>query len=63
VAIKEGFRANSTSVEAIAMNDYLIIVYNKYIVKTEITDSFSEYRVSNIDFIAINIKRYNVILG
>jgi hypothetical protein len=29
----------------------------------EITDLFSEYRVSNVDFIATNIKRYNAILG
>jgi hypothetical protein len=63
MVIKEGFRANSTSVEAITMNDHSIMIYSKYIVKTKITNSFSEYRVSNIDFIATNIKRYNAILG
>jgi hypothetical protein len=37
-------------------------MYNKYIVKIEVTNSFSEYRVSNVDFIATNIKWYNIIL-
>jgi hypothetical protein len=54
--IKEGFQANSTSAGAIAVDGYSIIVYNKHIVKTEVTDSFSEYRVSDIDFIATDIE-------
>jgi hypothetical protein len=56
VAVKEGFRANSMSVDAMAVNGHLIMVYNKYIVKTEVTDSFSECRVSNVNFIVIDIK-------
>jgi hypothetical protein len=39
------------------------MMYSKYIVKMEIINSFSEYYISNIDFIITNIKRYNVILG
>jgi hypothetical protein len=54
--IKEGFRANLTSVEAVIMNDHLIIVYSKYIVKTEITNSFSEYYISDVNFITTDIK-------
>jgi hypothetical protein len=56
MAIKEGFRTNSTSVDAIAIDGYSIIVYSKYIVKMEIINSFSEYYISNVDFIATNIK-------
>jgi hypothetical protein len=63
VAIEEGFRANLTSIGAVAVDGYSIIVYNKHIVKTEVINSFSEYRVSDVDFIATDIKRYNVILG
>jgi hypothetical protein len=56
VAIKEGFQVNSTSIDTKAADGYPIIVYSKYIVKIEITNSSSEYRVSNIEFIATNIK-------
>jgi hypothetical protein len=56
MAVEEGFRANSTSAEAMAVDSYSIIMCNKYIVKTEVTDSFNEYRVSDVDFIATNIK-------
>jgi hypothetical protein len=45
------------------MDGHSIIMYNKYIVKTEVINSFSEGRVFDVDFIATNIKRYNVILG
>jgi hypothetical protein len=54
--IKEGFQANLTLVGAMAVDGYSIIVYNKHIVKTEVINSFSEYHVSNVDFIATNIK-------
>jgi hypothetical protein len=63
VTVEEGFRANSTSVEAVAVDGHSIVVYDKHTVKTEVTDSFSECRVSNVDFIATNIKRYDAILG
>jgi hypothetical protein len=63
VAIKESFQANSTSIGVKAADDYPIIVYNKYIVKIEITNSSNEYRVSDVEFIATNIKRYNAILS
>jgi hypothetical protein len=63
VAVEEGFRANSTSIEAIAIDSHSIMVYSKYIIKIEVTNSFGECRVSNVDFIATNIKRYDVILG
>jgi hypothetical protein len=63
MAIKEGFWANSMLVKVITMDGHLIIVYSKHIVKIEITNSFSEYYVSNVNFIATDIKRYNVILG
>jgi hypothetical protein len=56
VAIEEGFRANLTSVETVAVDDYLIIIYNKHIVKMKVTNSFSEYHVSDVDFITTNIK-------
>jgi hypothetical protein len=29
----------------------------------EVTNSFNEYYISNVDFIATNIKRYNTILS
>jgi hypothetical protein len=45
------------------VDGHSIMMYNKHIVKTEVTNSFSEYYVSDVDFIATNIKRYNVILG
>jgi hypothetical protein len=56
MAVEEGFQANSTSVEAMTVDSYSIVMYSKYIVKTEVTDSFNEYRVSDVDFIATNIK-------
>jgi hypothetical protein len=62
MTIKEGFRANLTLVEAVTMDGHSIMVYNKYIVKMKITNSFSEYYVFDVDFIATNIKRYNTIL-
>jgi hypothetical protein len=61
--IKEGFRANSTLIRAITMDGYSIIIHNKHIVKLKITNLFNEYRVSNVNFIATSIKRYNVILS
>jgi hypothetical protein len=63
VAIEEGFQANSTSAGAVAVDGHSIVVYSKHTVKTEVTDLFSECRVSNVDFIATNIKRYDAILG
>jgi hypothetical protein len=54
--IKEGFQVNLTSARAVAMNDHLIMMYDKHIVKTEVTNSFNEYYVFNVDFIAINIQ-------
>jgi hypothetical protein len=63
VIIKEGFRANSTSIGVKAADGHPIMVYSKHIIKIEITDSSSEYRVFNIEFIVTNIKRYNIILG
>jgi hypothetical protein len=63
VIVEEDFRANLTLVEAVIMDGHSIIVYNKYIVKMEVTNSFSEYCVSDVDFIATDIKRYNTILG
>jgi hypothetical protein len=63
MTIKEGFRVNSTSAGAMAIDGYSIMVYSKHIVKTEITNSFGECRVSDVDFIATNIKRYNIILS
>jgi hypothetical protein len=63
VAVKEGFRANLTSIGAKAADGHPIMVYNKHIVKIEITNSSNEYRVSDIEFITTNIKRYNIILG
>jgi hypothetical protein len=56
MAVKEGFRANSTSIGAKAADGHPIMMYNKYIVKIEITDSSNECRVSNVEFIATNIK-------
>jgi hypothetical protein len=63
MTIKEGFRANSTLVGAITIDGYSIMIYNKHIVKIKVTNSFSEYYISNVDFIATNIKRYNVIFS
>jgi hypothetical protein len=63
VAVEEGFQANSTSIGAKATDGHPIVVYSKHIVKIKITDSSDEYRVSNVEFIATNIKRYDAILG
>jgi hypothetical protein len=48
---------------AMAVDGHSIAMYSKHIIKTEVTDSLSESRVSDIEFIATDIKRYNVILG
>jgi hypothetical protein len=56
MTIKESFRANSTSASTIAVDGHSIIMYNKHIIKIEVINSFSEYHVSDIDFIATNIK-------
>jgi hypothetical protein len=63
VAVKEGFRANSTFMSAMVADDHLIAVYDKHTIKTEITNSHGECRVSEIEFIAMNIKRYDAILN
>jgi hypothetical protein len=62
MAIKEGFQANSTSISAIATDGHLIAIYSKHIIKMKITNSLRKCRVSEIKFIAIDIKRYDVIL-
>jgi hypothetical protein len=41
------------------MDGYSIIIHNKYIVKIKITNLFHEYRVSNVNFIATNIRCYS----
>jgi hypothetical protein len=33
------------------VDGHSIMMYNKYIVKIEVTNSFSEYYISNVDFI------------
>jgi hypothetical protein len=63
VAVEEGFQANSTSISAMAVDGHSIAIYSKHTIKTEITDSRGECRVSEIEFIAMNIKRYDAILG
>jgi hypothetical protein len=63
MAIEEGFQANSMSMSAIAADGHSIAMYGKHIIKMEITDSLRECRVSEIKFIAIDIKRYDTILG
>ena len=44
------------------VNDYLIIVYSQHVINTEITDFSKELCSFKIDFIVIDIKRYNTIL-
>jgi hypothetical protein len=56
VAVKEGFQVNLTFIGAKATDGHLIMVYGKHIVKIEITNSFSEYRVSDVEFIITDIK-------
>jgi hypothetical protein len=63
MAIKEGFRANSSLKNAVTADGYPIIMYNKHTIYIEITNSLNKYRISDIKFIAINIERYNAILG
>jgi hypothetical protein len=46
-----------------AVDGYSITMYDKHIIKTEVTNSLDESRVSDIEFIVTNIKRYNAILG
>jgi hypothetical protein len=61
--IKEGFWANSTLKSVTATDGHPIMIYNKHTIRTEITNSLSEYRVLSVKFITTNIKRYNAILG
>jgi hypothetical protein len=63
VAIEEDFRANSSLIGAMTVDGHSITVYNKHTIKTEVTNSLGEYRVSDIEFIVTNIKRYDAILG
>jgi hypothetical protein len=46
-----------------AVDSHLIAIYDKHIIKMKITNSLKKCRVSEIKFIAINIKRYDAILG
>jgi hypothetical protein len=46
-----------------AADGHSIAMYNKHIIKMKITNSHEECRVSEIEFIATNIKRYDAILG
>ena len=63
VAVEEGFRANSSSKGAVAADGHPIVVYGQHTIRTEITDSLDECRISDIEFIATDIKRYDAILG
>jgi hypothetical protein len=63
VAVEEGFQANSTSMSAMAADGHSIAMYGKHTIKMEITNSLRECRVSEIEFIAMDIKRYDAILG
>ena len=47
---------------AITVNNYLIIVYSQYAVNTEIINFSKELYSFKIDFIVTDIKRYNTIL-
>jgi hypothetical protein len=48
---------------AMAVDGHLITIYDKHIIKMKITNSYEKCRVSEIEFIVMNIKRYDVILG
>jgi hypothetical protein len=50
------------SINTITIDDHSITIYNKHIIKMKITNSYEKYRVLEIEFIAMNVKRYNVIL-
>ena len=63
MAVEEGFRANSSSKGAVAADGHSIVVYGQHTIRTEITDSLDECRVSDVEFIATDIKRYDAILG
>jgi hypothetical protein len=56
MAIKEGFQANSTSIDIIAIDGHSIAMYDKHIIKMKITNFYKECRISNVEFIAMNIK-------
>jgi hypothetical protein len=56
MAIKEGFQANSTSIDVIAIDDHSIAMYDKHTIKTKITNFYEKCRISNVEFIAMNIK-------
>jgi hypothetical protein len=62
MAVKEGFQANSTSMSAMTADGHSIIMYDKHIIKMKIINSHEKCKVSEIKFIAIDIKRYDVIL-
>jgi hypothetical protein len=62
MTIKEGFQANSTSMSAMTIDGHLITIYSKHTIKMKITNSHEKCRVLEIEFIAINIKRYDAIL-
>jgi hypothetical protein len=46
-----------------AIDGHSIAIYGKHTIKMKITNSLRECRVSEIEFIAMNIKRYDAILG
>jgi hypothetical protein len=47
---------------AMAIDGHSIAIYDKHIIKMEIINSLGKCRVSEIEFIAMNIKRYDAIL-
>lgn len=48
---------------AITTDGYIIIIYRRYNVNTAAVDSAGKTRALSVLYIAIDIKRYNAILG
>jgi hypothetical protein len=63
VAAEEGLRADPTTVGAVATDGHMITVYGRHAVDTVAIDSKGVSQSSLIPYIAINIKRYDAILG
>jgi hypothetical protein len=62
VAVEEDFRADSTSIGAMAVDGRSILVYRRYRIETQAVDTLGVSRAAVVGFIATDIKRYNAIL-
>ena len=63
LAIEEGLRGNQASTMAQAVDGHAVTVYGQHCVAVRVRDSMEESREHQVDFIATDMKYYDVILG